>query len=199
MLTEVLVGLYDYVSTGGTVMIPIMLCSMLLWCLSLERLFAFYRLEQDDLSLDSAISMIRRGDCGPNQAGVRRDLVRFLAPHTPATAAEFQGLLQQYRLQTQPKLDKRIGLIATLAAIAPLLGLLGTVNGMIATFDVIALFGTGNAKAMAGGISESLITTQSGLTVAIPGMFLGVILNRRARRLSQTLNETISLLQRSSQ
>jgi hypothetical protein len=55
-----------------------------------------------------------------------------------------------------------------LAAVAPLLGLLGTVTGMIATFDVLAVFGTGNAKAMAGGISEALITTQTGLLVALP-------------------------------
>ncbi|WP_300675074.1 MotA/TolQ/ExbB proton channel family protein, partial [Desulfoluna sp.] len=81
--------------------------------------------------------------------------------------------------------------------VAPLLGLLGTVSGMITTFDVIALFGTGNARAMAGGISESLITTQSGLSVAIPGMFMGVLLTRRSRRLAAKLDETISTIQRS--
>ena len=103
----------------------------------------------------------------------------------------------QYRLHVRPNLTQRIGIIATLAAIAPLLGLLGTVSGMITTFDVITLFGTGNAKAMAGGISESLITTQSGLTVAIPGMFMGVYLSRRCARLSGKLDETISILKRS--
>jgi biopolymer transport protein ExbB len=67
---------------------------------------------------------------------------------------------------------------------------------MITTFDVIALFGTGNPKAMAGGISEALITTQSGLTAAIPGLFLSTYLMRRARRLEGRLDETVAVLKR---
>jgi biopolymer transport protein ExbB len=65
------------------------------------------------------------------------------------------------------------------------LGLLGTVTGMIATFDVLSVFGTGNAKAMAGGISEALITTQTGLLVAIPGLYMKGFLDRRADNLIQ--------------
>ena len=73
--------------------------------------------------------------------------------------------------------------------VAPLMGLLGTVIGMIETFDVISLFGTGNAKAMAGGISVALVTTQSGLVVAIPGLFVSGFLARRSRRLESALDE----------
>ena len=80
-----------------------------------------------------------------------------------------------------------MGLIRVLIAICPLLGLLGTVTGMITTFDVLAVFGTGNAKAMAGGISEALITTQTGLLVAIPGLYMKGFLERRARRLQQRI------------
>jgi biopolymer transport protein ExbB len=80
-------------------------------------------------------------------------------------------------------LDDHLALIGVLAAIAPLLGLLGTVGGMIATFDILAIFGTGNAKGMAGGISEALITTQTGLLVAIPGLWMKGFLQRRARNL----------------
>jgi biopolymer transport protein ExbB len=58
---------------------------------------------------------------------------------------------------------------------------------MIATFDVLAVFGTGNAKAMAGGISEALITTQTGLLVAIPGFYMKGFLERRARNLQQRI------------
>jgi biopolymer transport protein ExbB len=141
--------------------------------------------------------MVRKGEVGPNQPGLRRDLVRFMAIHTTGSCEVNRSLLDQYRLRKRPHLTRRIGFIATLAAVAPLLGLLGTVSGMITTFDVIALFGTGNARAMAGGISESLITTQSGLSVAIPGMFMGVLLTRRSRRLAAKLDETISTIQRS--
>lgn len=81
-----------------------------------------------------------------------------------------------------------LAVIGVLAAVAPLLGLLGTVTGMIATFDVLAVFGTGNAKAMAGGISEALITTQTGLLVAIPGLYMKGFLERRARNLQQRIS-----------
>jgi biopolymer transport protein ExbB len=81
-------------------------------------------------------------------------------------------------------------------AIAPLLGLLGTVTGMIATFDIMSVFGTGNAKAMAGGISEALITTQTGLLVAIPGLYMKGFLDRRARNLQQRITAAGLFLRR---
>ncbi len=82
---------------------------------------------------------------------------------------------------------KDVGTIAMLAGIAPLLGLLGTVSGMIRTFSVIAEFGTGNAKALAGGISEALLTTQTGLVVAVPGLFVATFLARRANGLLERM------------
>ena len=85
-----------------------------------------------------------------------------------------------------------LGTIALLASIAPLLGLLGTVGGMIKTFNVSAEFGTGNAKAMSGGISEAMITTQFGLVVAIIGIYVSMILTRRARHF-ETLVREISI------
>jgi biopolymer transport protein ExbB len=80
-------------------------------------------------------------------------------------------------------LTDHLSVIGVLAAIAPLLGLLGTVTGMIGTFDILSVFGTGNAKGMAGGISEALITTQTGLLVAIPGLYMKGFLDRRAKNL----------------
>ena len=80
-------------------------------------------------------------------------------------------------------MDKHLSLISVLAALAPLLGLLGTVTGMIETFDVITVFGTGNSKALAGGISEALITTQTGLLISIPGLYMSGFLNKRAENL----------------
>lgn len=72
--------------------------------------------------------------------------------------------------------------IKLLATIAPLLGLLGTVTGMINTFESVAIFGLGNPKALAAGISEAMITTQFGLLVALPGILFVFFLQRRAHR-----------------
>jgi len=75
--------------------------------------------------------------------------------------------------------ERGLSALAVLGAVAPLLGLLGTVTGMINTFRVITLFGTGDPKLMSGGISEALVTTELGLAVAIPIMLLHTYLSRR--------------------
>lgn len=195
-MEALLTAAYGYIDRGGAVMAPMIFCSLILWTLIFERIIVYRRAEKNDLDLGTALAMVRKKEAGPDLPGLRRDLVRFMAENATDNRKLNRGLLRQYRLRKGAHLTRRIGLIATLAAVAPLLGLLGTVSGMITTFDVIALFGTGNARAMAGGISESLITTQSGLSVAIPGMFMGVLLMRRAKRLSSILDETISTIQR---
>ncbi|MDP7561619.1 MAG: MotA/TolQ/ExbB proton channel family protein [Methylococcales bacterium] len=88
-----------------------------------------------------------------------------------------------------PVLEKGIGMIKLLAAVAPLLGLLGTVTGMIETFQSISLFGTGDPKLMANGISQALVTTMLGLCIAIPLLFLHSILASRSKALVQILDE----------
>jgi biopolymer transport protein ExbB len=92
-----------------------------------------------------------------------------------------------------------VGTIAMLAGIAPLLGLLGTVSGMIKTFSIIAEFGTGNAKALAGGISEALLTTQTGLVVAVPGLFMATFLARRSNGLLDRIQRFCLRITRSGQ
>jgi len=93
-------------------------------------------------------------------------------------------------------MDRYLSIIGVLAAMAPLLGLLGTVTGMMATFDVISMFGTGNARAMAGGISEALVTTQTGLLVAIPGLYMHGFLVKRSEKLKLLTASTGIYLQR---
>ena len=88
-----------------------------------------------------------------------------------------------------PVLEKGLSMVKLLAAVAPLLGLLGTVTGMIATFQSISLFGTGDPKLMASGISQALVTTMLGLCVAIPLLFLHSIVSSRSRTLIQILDE----------
>ena len=91
-----------------------------------------------------------------------------------------------------PKVEKRIGLIKLLAAVAPLMGLLGTVTGMILTFQSITLFGTGDPKLMAGGISQALMTTVMGLCCAIPLLLCHSFISSRAQKIVQILEEQSS-------
>ena len=98
-------------------------------------------------------------------------------------------------LEERPKIDRFVGWIKVIAAVAPLMGLMGTVIGMIATFQAITLFGTGDPKTMAGGISQALVTTVLGLTVAIPTVLLHAIVSARATAIVNTLkHQTAGLI-----
>ncbi len=97
--------------------------------------------------------------------------------------------LDEAVLKETPKLEARLATLKTLAAVAPLLGLLGTVTGMIETFQAITLFGTGDPKLMAGGISQALITTVLGLVAAIPIILLHSLANASSRKVVATLEE----------
>ena len=92
-------------------------------------------------------------------------------------------------IRETPKLERGQSVVKLLAGVAPLLGLLGTVTGMIATFQAITLFGTGDPKLMADGISQALVTTVLGLVVAIPLLFLHSLLSARSRSLVRILDE----------
>jgi biopolymer transport protein ExbB len=97
--------------------------------------------------------------------------------------------LDEAVLKELPEIEKGQSLIKLLAAVAPLLGLLGTVTGMIATFQSITLFGTGDPKLMAGGISQALITTVLGLLAAIPLLFVHNVISTRSKALIQILTQ----------
>ncbi len=97
-----------------------------------------------------------------------------------------EEIVYEKMIGVQSKLQKWLPFIAVTAAIAPLLGLLGTVSGMISTFNVITVAGTGDPKPLAGGISEALVTTMFGLVVAIPALVLHAMLSRRSQGIIQT-------------
>lgn len=97
--------------------------------------------------------------------------------------------LDEAILKEQPAINARIAFIKIISMVAPLLGLLGTVIGMIITFQAITLFGTGDPKTMAGGISQALVTTVLGLTVAIPTVLLHSIVHSRAANIMHILME----------
>lgn len=92
-------------------------------------------------------------------------------------------------MKIMPSLERWLGTLALLAVIAPLLGLLGTVTGMITVFNVITSVGTGDPKLMAGGISEALLTTEFGLILAIPIMLVHHLLERRVDTIVYDMQE----------
>ncbi len=100
-----------------------------------------------------------------------------------------ENVLQESILSEIPRLEKGLSIMAALGAISPLLGLLGTVTGMIRTFNVITVYGTGDPKLMSGGISEALIATKWGLCIAVPTMLLHVFLSRRANAVVSDMEE----------
>jgi len=111
----------------------------------------------------------------------------LLARHEDRETLE--SVLQESILRELPRLERGLSTLAIFGAVAPLLGLLGTVTGMIDTFRVITLFGTGDPKLMSGGISEALITTEIGLFVAIPIMLLHTFLSRRVEEIIGEMEE----------
>jgi biopolymer transport protein ExbB len=100
-----------------------------------------------------------------------------------------ENVLQEAILKELPRLERFLPALNVMAAVAPLLGLLGTVTGMIGTFHVITLYGTGDPRLMAGGISEALVTTMLGLAVAIPVMLIHAFLRRRIEHIVGDMEE----------
>ena len=100
-----------------------------------------------------------------------------------------ESILQEAILKELPRLERFLPTLNIMGAIAPLLGLLGTVTGMISTFHVITLYGTGDPRMMSGGISEALVTTMLGLAVAIPIMLMHTFLSRRVDHIIGDMEE----------
>ena len=174
-------SMMEHFQTGGWVMVPLLcvsLCMVLLIAWKVVEMRAFTR---GDISAERCARTAAKP--GFSAAFWQQAIVAgFLRERTGNEDLD-RNILESLRLRQERFAGRRIGTIALLAAIAPLLGLLGTVGGMIKTFTVIAMFGTGNAKALASGISEALITTQTGLVVAIPGLFMAAYLHRRSEKL----------------
>jgi biopolymer transport protein ExbB len=89
-------------------------------------------------------------------------------------------------------LERHLGTLAVLGGVAPLLGLLGTVTGMIHTFRLVTIFGAGNPRLLSGGIAEALVTTEFGLIIAIPVLLLHAYFSRRVRTITAALEHTLA-------
>jgi biopolymer transport protein ExbB len=179
-----------FFKAGGPVMPFLLLVSIWLWVAILAKMKWLWQVRGERFGINEARMWLQGGESSQT---TRLDFKR-------AVLADFLGRrsgvpeqdIRFWRasvLALKSDMNRHLAVIVVLAAVAPLLGLLGTVNGMINTFDAIQRFGTGNAQAMAAGISEALITTQAGLMVAIPGLMAGYYLKRQVRKEKQRLEE----------
>jgi biopolymer transport protein ExbB len=192
---ETWLSLLELARSGGWVMIPLGMVSLLMWTLIAERLITFRRLTRRDLDIQTAVHAVQGSPVNHFGPGMRATLVRSFVRHRTGEPDFDKRILGECAVKMRPVLGRNLAVIATLGSVAPLLGLLGTVSGMIATFNVISAVGTGNARPLAGGISEALVATEAGLLVAIPGLLLSASLSRRASRLSHHLDQTMLVLQ----
>ena len=169
--------MFEIVKAGGIVMVPLILCSILAAAITLERLWTLrsQHVVPEEL-VDKVWRWVENRTLSDKQ-------IFALQQHSPLGRVLAAGLANRHRDRSlmieaiedagrhvAHELERYLNALGTIAAISPLLGLLGTVTGMIRTFKAITVAGVGNPTAMASGIAEALITTATGLIIAIPAL-----------------------------
>lgn len=188
--------MFDLMVKGGVFMYPIILCSIIALAVFLERLWVLRRpniipeefvLEVEDLvkkrRLPDAVSA-----CRENGSSIAHIFLAGLK-HARKGMWLVKEAVEERGSREATILEKNVGILSTVANIAPLLGLLGTVSGMIKTFNAISVQGIGNPAPLAGGIAEALITTATGLCVAIPTLVCHRYLKDKANTLIFEMEE----------
>ncbi|MBL4622422.1 MAG: MotA/TolQ/ExbB proton channel family protein [Immundisolibacteraceae bacterium] len=168
----------ELVKSGGWLMAPILLCSVVALAIVIER---FWALQQQKINPDFLIGRIRRWH---QDDQLNSDRIRALRDHSPLGRVLAAGLsnmelsrelmkesIEETGRHVVLELERFLNTLGTIASITPLLGLLGTVVGMIKVFAVITEQGVGDPAVLSGGISQALTTTAAGLVVAIPALF----------------------------
>jgi biopolymer transport protein ExbB len=199
----------EWIHSGGFLVWPIFFVGFLAFLIGCERSIFLLRIRSNSDRIMNRITQLAEDDqwedcqqfCEKNQKYPTCQVLKSAFQHLGTTQQVLENALQESLLRQLPRLERFLPTLSVLAAIAPLLGLLGTVTGMINTFQVITIFGTGEPKLMAGGISEALITTQLGLAVAIPVMLLHHFLERRVDKILGDIEEkgstfTLTLLKK---
>jgi biopolymer transport protein ExbB len=167
---EPIAAIRTFLERGGDVLLVIAAVTMVMWTLMLERIWYFWKLHPGDV-LRVTESWRNRADHNTWYSDQERAL-----------------LVSEVRL----KLRHSIPIARTLIALCPMLGLLGTVTGMIEVFDVMAISGNGNTRAMASGVSKATIPTMAGMVAAISGMILIVQIERFAENETQRVADHLT-------
>ena len=184
---------FDLMISGGPVMIPLFICSVAALAIILER-FRHFRLYTTDTEsmMEEIRSAIRKGEfskatliCEGTRGPIARVLFNGLS-NWQLSVERIQGLITETILQEITPLERYLPTLATITRVSPLLGLLGTIGGMINIFSQISEGHVGNYEKLAVGISQALVTTAAGLVIAIPCL---VFHNYFTARLNETIQE----------
>lgn len=195
--------MFELIQAGGWLMIPIIACSIIALAICFERLWTLQpgKIAPQGLLADVWTQV--------KQHQITADKLTEIKMSSPLGQIIVAGLnnsshgreimkesIQEAAGQVVHELERFLSPLGTIAAVTPLLGLLGTVIGMIKVFTEIMIQGTGNASVLAGGISEALITTAAGLTIAIPALIFHRFFQRRIDTLVVTMEqETVKLIE----
>jgi len=185
--------LYEHLRKGGIWVIPILLFALFATLTAIVKGASLARLPKQMPALAERMEKALTDGAGVEQlaseaTGMQAQLVEIaLKVQTPEQRDE---RLYACLVECRNRLDRWLGAIALTAAVAPLLGLLGTVSGMITTFKLMTLFGSGDASAVSAGISEALVTTELGLVVAIPALLAHALMSRKVKSYYSELETT---------
>ena len=188
--------MFELILSGGWMMLPIILCSVVALAISLERLWAL----KPDRILPSNLlvqvwELIKNNQLNSKkltevkQGSALGQILAAGLSNSKFGREVMKESIEEAANHVIHDMEKYLNFLGTIAAITPLLGLLGTVIGMIRVFTAIMLHGSGNASVLAGGISEALITTAAGLTVAIPALVAHRYFQRRIDTLVVSLEQ----------
>jgi biopolymer transport protein ExbB len=191
----------EIVQSGGWLMVPILLCSIIAAAISVERLWTLQRGRIAPTDLLAEVWDAIKGDRLDAQ---RLKDIRASSPLGQVLAAGIgnakrgreimKEAMEESAAQVSHDMERYLTSLGIIASISPLLGLLGTVVGMIKVFTALMLEGAGNANVLAGGISQALITTAAGLSVAIPALMFHRFFLRRVDELMVTMEQEASKL-----
>lgn len=189
--------MFEMFYKGGFLMYPIFFCSLLAIAIFFERMLYLRSIKTSTRKFSSRISdLIRKGNinyaitaCRKNYSPISQIILAALLKYG-SSRDEIKEAIEDTANQEIAVLEKNLPILATVGNIAPLLGLLGTVFGMIKGFQVISIVGVGNPEALAGAISEALLTTAFGLSVAIPTIVAYNYLNNRVERQVKEMEAT---------
>ena len=166
---DALNSIRDFLELGGDVLYGIMAVLFLMWTFILERLWYFYKVH-------------------PAQ---KEEIVDSWEARADTTSWYAKRIREQLISQASVALKRNVGLIKALIAICPLLGLMGTVTGMISVFDVMTSSGSGNARAMAAGVSKATVPTMAGMVAALSGVYFGTWLEHKADTETEKLEDLL--------